>query len=189
MPEREQRRDAVPVVVAIADEDAFLVADLAVEPGIDLRVLRVGRVVVPAYRETLRQPSARLGTCRTARRRWHCPPPAPDTRPRARPRPPPSHGISTGPPVCSTTMVRGLAAATAATSSSWRPGRRCQCRSLPSVSHSPLRPTKTRRYPPRAPPRRPRQSPRRRAAGRCRHAGPTMPRLRDALVANSITTA
>ena len=40
-----------------------------------------------------------------------------------------SHGIATGLPALSTTIVRGLAAATASTSSSWRPGNESERRS------------------------------------------------------------
>src|ERR1700749_3712962 len=49
----------------------------------------------------------------------------------------PTHGISTGAPDLSTTMVFGLAAATASTSASWLPERARLVRSVPSVSLSP----------------------------------------------------
>ena len=47
-----------------------------------------------------------------------------------------SHGIVTGDPALITTIVFGLAAATAATSSSWSPGNAIVVRSSPSVSQS-----------------------------------------------------
>ena len=43
------------------------------------------------------------------------------------------HGMLTGPPVSSTTIVCGLAAATAATSASWSPGRASVAESRPSL--------------------------------------------------------
>ena len=56
MPEREQGLDPLPVVMPIADEDALLIADMAVQPGINLGVLRLRRIVGPAARKRLRQP-------------------------------------------------------------------------------------------------------------------------------------
>jgi hypothetical protein len=46
------------------------------------------------------------------------------------------HGISTGPAVCSTTIVRGFAFATAAISAFWSPGNRSDGRSIPSLETS-----------------------------------------------------
>jgi hypothetical protein len=54
-----------------------------------------------------------------------------------------AHGIATGEPAFTTTIVRGQAAATAATSSSCRPGSENESRSRPSVSQSSSRPTTT----------------------------------------------
>src|SRR5207244_4782448 len=48
----------------------------------------------------------------------------------------PTHGIRIGPPVLDTTIVRGLAAATADTSASWLPDSLRLVRSLPSVALS-----------------------------------------------------
>jgi hypothetical protein len=53
------------------------------------------------------------------------------------------HGMATGEPALTTTMVRSLAAATRRTSSSWSPGRAMVSRSWPSVSHSSVVPTTT----------------------------------------------
>ena len=61
VPEREERRDAGAVVVAVADEEPLGVAHPAVAAGIDLRVAAGGRVVGPAHREGLRQTAAGLG--------------------------------------------------------------------------------------------------------------------------------
>src|SRR5919205_1675850 len=54
-----------------------------------------------------------------------------------------THGMSTGPPVLSTTTVRGLAAATAEMSASWLPDRARLVRSVPSASLSPTITTAT----------------------------------------------
>ena len=54
-----------------------------------------------------------------------------------------AHGSSTGAPALTTTTVRGLTAATRATSSSWRPGSASESRSTPSHSTSSLVPTTT----------------------------------------------
>ena len=48
-----------------------------------------------------------------------------------------------GEPVLSTTMVRGLAAATCSTSASCFPGKSISGRSKPSLCHSPPKPTQT----------------------------------------------
>ena len=83
----------------------------------------------------------------------------------------------------------GLARATAATSSSCRPGSAMSSRSLPSVSHSPLRPTKTSADLGAA-------AASAAAAISASPSGLPMPtrkaakvRLRDGLVANSMTTS
>ena len=47
-----------------------------------------------------------------------------------------SHGISTGPAVCSTTIVRGFASATALISAFWSPGSSSDGRSIPSLETS-----------------------------------------------------
>ncbi len=80
-----------------------------------------------------------------------------------------SQGISTGPPVWSTTTVRGFAAATAATSSSWRPGSvmSSQVAAL-GVPLAGAADEDEGRVGLRGRPRRRRRSPRRRAGGRCR---------------------
>ena len=53
------------------------------------------------------------------------------------------HGMSTGAPLLSTTTVRGLAAATAATSASWLSVSASDGRSRPSASLSPTMTTAT----------------------------------------------
>ena len=54
-----------------------------------------------------------------------------------------AQSIVTGEPAFTITAVRGLAAQTRRTSSSWRPGRSIVVRSNPSVSHSSFVPTIT----------------------------------------------
>ncbi len=54
-----------------------------------------------------------------------------------------AHGSSTGAPALTTTTVRGFAAATRRTSSSWRPGSASESRSKPSLSTSSVVPTTT----------------------------------------------
>ena len=53
------------------------------------------------------------------------------------------HGIVTGPPVCSTTIVRGFARETASISSSCSVGRSSSPRSRASASYSPATTTAT----------------------------------------------
>ena len=163
--------------MAVADEHALLIADMAVQARINLGVLAAGRVVGPASGECLRQAARRVRHRRTAHRQSHCPPPAPDTRPAKRPRPA-QPGHFHRPAGLQHHHRARVGGHTAATNSSCRPGRRMSGRSLPSVSHSPVRPT--HRPPPFPPPRPPRglgdigiaQGPR-----RCRRAGPQSTRL------------
>ena len=129
MAEREQRLLAVRVVPAVADQDALVVAGVAVGPGPafgagDRALLRGGR-------EGDREAAAGVGVAEqdggqglaellAGSQAWTT---APTWS---------SQGISTGPPVLRTTTVRGLASATAASSRSWSPGRASEARSMPS---------------------------------------------------------
>ena len=77
------------------------------------------------------------------RRPARCRTPCPGTRTPGRRTTSSRHGSSTGEPALTTTTVRGLAAATARTSSSCRPGSASDVRSKPSLSTSSLVPTTT----------------------------------------------
>ena len=129
MAEREQRLLAVRVVPAVADQDTLVVAGVAVGAG---PALGAGdRAPLQGGGEGERQAAAGVGVPnRTAASAWpNCWPgsQACSTAPTR-----PSQGIRTGPPVLSTTTVRGLASATAAISRSWSPGRARDARSMPS---------------------------------------------------------
>ena len=109
------------VVPAVADEHALLVGDASrPTPGYFSRVAG-GRQVGLACAGTSPAGGRPGRRRRTARARSRCPPSWPGYQASTIAATLSRHGVSTGPPVSSTTTVFGLAAATCSISASWSP--------------------------------------------------------------------